>query len=83
MLARAAGRTQSCAELGPPGRGGANPRGTRRAVLYGRPGVPAIEHDGNRLYESAVINEYLDEVFHDPASAPPRESFQGFLRQIR
>jgi glutathione S-transferase len=41
---------------------------------YGK--VPAIEHDGNHLYESAVVNEYLDEVFPKqpllPADAGPR-----------
>jgi len=28
---------------------------------YGK--VPVVQHDGETLYESAVINEYLDEVF--------------------
>jgi glutathione S-transferase len=35
---------------------------------YGK--VPAIEHDGQHLWESAVINEYLDEVFRDPPLSP-------------
>jgi glutathione S-transferase len=35
---------------------------------YGK--VPAIEHDGVHLYESAVINEYLDEVFPEPRLLP-------------
>lgn len=26
--------------------------------------VPAIVHEGNNLYESNIVNEYLDEVFH-------------------
>jgi glutathione S-transferase len=30
---------------------------------YGK--VPAIEHAGHRVWESAVVNEYLDEVFPD------------------
>ena len=30
----------------------------------------AIEHDGNRIWESAVINEYLDEVFPSPPLLP-------------
>lgn len=30
---------------------------------YGK--VPVLQHDGEVLYESAVINEYLDEVFPD------------------
>lgn len=35
---------------------------------YGK--VPAIVHDGEALYESAIINEYLDEVFPEPALTP-------------
>jgi glutathione S-transferase len=35
---------------------------------YGK--VPAIEHNGQRIWESAVINEYLDEVFRDPPLLP-------------
>jgi glutathione S-transferase len=35
---------------------------------YGK--VPAIEHDGVHLYESAVINEYLEEVFPEPRLLP-------------
>jgi glutathione S-transferase len=35
---------------------------------YGK--VPAIEHDGVHLYESAVINEYLDERFPEPSLLP-------------
>lgn len=35
---------------------------------YGK--VPAIEHDGHHIWESAVINEYLDEVFPKPALLP-------------
>ena len=30
---------------------------------YGK--VPVLSHEGNTLYESAIINEYLDEVFPD------------------
>ena len=36
--------------------------------LYGK--VPAIEHAGQRIVESAVINEYLDEVFPTPSLLP-------------
>jgi glutathione S-transferase len=35
---------------------------------YGK--VPLILHDGNRIYESAIINEYLDEVFPEPPLMP-------------
>jgi glutathione S-transferase len=35
---------------------------------YGK--VPAIEHGEVRLWESAVINEYLDEVFQEPRLLP-------------
>jgi glutathione S-transferase len=35
---------------------------------YGK--VPAIEHEGARIWESAVINEYLDEVFPTPPLLP-------------
>jgi len=28
---------------------------------YGK--VPVLKHEGNTIYESAIINEYLDEVF--------------------
>ena len=35
---------------------------------YGK--VPALYHDGQTIYESVVINEYLDEVFPDPPLMP-------------
>ncbi|MDA0367726.1 MAG: glutathione S-transferase family protein [Proteobacteria bacterium] len=35
---------------------------------YGK--VPSIRHDGQIVYESAVVNEYLDEVFPTPALMP-------------
>jgi glutathione S-transferase len=35
---------------------------------YGK--VPAIEHDGARVWESAIINEYLEEVFPNPPLLP-------------
>jgi glutathione S-transferase len=36
--------------------------------LYGK--VPALEHAGQRIVESAIINEYLDEVFPEPRLLP-------------
>ena len=35
---------------------------------YGK--VPALVHNGQTLYESLIINEYLDEVFPEPALFP-------------
>jgi len=35
---------------------------------YGK--VPSIRHDGRIVYESTIINEYLDEVFPEPALMP-------------
>jgi glutathione S-transferase len=32
--------------------------------------VPVLRHDGRTIYESAVINEYLDEVFQSPSMMP-------------
>jgi glutathione S-transferase len=36
--------------------------------LYGK--VPALEHDGQRIVESAVINEYIEETFAEPPLLP-------------
>jgi glutathione S-transferase len=36
--------------------------------LYGK--VPALEHAGQRIVESAIINEYLDEAFPEPRLLP-------------
>lgn len=36
--------------------------------LYGK--VPALEHAGQRLVESAVINEYIEETFAEPPLLP-------------
>ena len=35
---------------------------------YGK--VPALVHNGQTIYESRIINEYLDEVFPDPPMMP-------------
>src|SRR5450755_2260960 len=35
---------------------------------YGK--VPALQHGQERIIESAIVNEYLDEVFPEPALLP-------------
>ncbi|AUX39477.1 glutathione S-transferase [Sorangium cellulosum] len=55
------------------------PRAFVDASLYGK--VPAIEHEGHRIWESAIINEYLEEVFPDPALLP-REPGKRALARI-
>jgi glutathione S-transferase len=35
---------------------------------YGK--VPALQHKQQRIVESAIVNEYLDEVFPEPALLP-------------
>jgi glutathione S-transferase len=47
--------------------------------LYGK--VPALEHAGQRIVESAVINEYLEEVFPEPRLLP-REPAQRAIARI-
>lgn len=44
------------------------PRQFLDVSAYGK--VPAISHGTHHLWESAVINEYLDEVFKDPPLLP-------------
>jgi glutathione S-transferase len=46
--------------------------------LYGK--VPALEHDGARIVESAVINEYLDEVFPEPRLLPREPAKRALAR---
>lgn len=41
----------------------------REVSPYGK--VPVLRHDGRVVYESAVINQYLDESFPVPALMPP------------
>ncbi len=45
---------------------------------YGK--VPAILHDGVEIYESAIINEYLEEVFPDPALMPEEPARRAQVR---
>ncbi|QMS92477.1 glutathione S-transferase family protein [Nostoc edaphicum CCNP1411] len=44
------------------------PEGFTDISPYGK--VPAIAHNNNRVWESAVINEYLNEVFPNPPLLP-------------
>ena len=45
---------------------------------YGK--VPALFHDGQTIYESAIINEYLDEVFPNPSLMPNDPVFRAKAR---
>lgn len=40
------------------------------AKLSGYGKVPALEHDGRHVWESAIVNEYLDEVSPEPRLLP-------------
>lgn len=44
------------------------PEGWDEISPYGK--VPCLRHDGGTIYESAIINEYLDEAFAEPALMP-------------
>jgi glutathione S-transferase len=46
--------------------------------IYGK--VPAIQHDGYRIVESSIINEYLDEVFTARPLLPRRPSERALAR---
>jgi glutathione S-transferase len=45
---------------------------------YGK--VPALAHDGQTIYESVIINEYLDEVFPDPPLMPSSPTLRARAR---
>ena len=45
---------------------------------YGK--VPALVHDGATIYESAIINEYLDEVFDEPRLMPGAPAARAKVR---
>jgi len=45
---------------------------------YGK--VPAIVHAGNEIYESAIINEYLDEVSPEPPLMPEDPGLRAQVR---
>lgn len=44
--------------------------------------IPAIEHDGFRLYETVAITQYLEEVLPGPALVPESAQGRARLRQI-
>lgn len=45
---------------------------------YGK--VPAIKHGDIEIYESAIINEYLNEVFPEPPLLPPNPGAKAIAR---
>ncbi|NBD16360.1 MAG: glutathione S-transferase family protein [Cyanobacteria bacterium] len=45
---------------------------------YGK--VPVIKHQENRIWESAIINEYLDEAFPEPALLPESPGERALAR---
>lgn len=45
---------------------------------YGK--VPAIQHNGSEMYESAIINEYLNDVFPTPALLPNDPGLRAIAR---
>jgi glutathione S-transferase len=47
---------------------------------FGR--IPAIEHDGFRLYESQAILRYIDQVFPGPSLVPAEPKAQARMNQV-
>ena len=60
------------------GIGGAPPE-YRARHPFGR--IPALEHDGFRLYESGAIERYIDAVFPGPALQPDDPCAQARMNQ--
>lgn len=50
----------------------------RTVSAYGK--VPALEHEGTRIWESAIINEYLEEAFPSPALLPTEPGRRAVAR---
>jgi len=46
--------------------------------VYGK--VPALQHDGHRIVESAIINEYLEEVFPETPLLPKAPAARAAAR---
>ena len=42
--------------------------------------VPVLKHDGAVVYESAIINEYIDDRFPEPALMPPDPRLRATAR---
>jgi glutathione S-transferase len=47
---------------------------------FGR--IPALEHDGFVLYETAAITRYVDESFQGPALQPPEATRRARMNQV-
>jgi glutathione S-transferase len=54
------------------------PDGFTQISRYGK--VPAIKHGDVKIYESAIINEYLDEVFPEPPLLPSDPGTRAIAR---
>ncbi|MDZ8224870.1 glutathione S-transferase family protein [Nostoc sp. ChiVER01] len=54
------------------------PDGYTQISHYGK--VPAIKHEDVVIYESAIINEYLDEVFPEPPLLPRDPAAKAIAR---
>lgn len=54
------------------------PDGYTNFSRYGK--VPAIKHGDIEIYESAIINEYLEEVFPEPALLPREPGAKAIAR---
>ncbi|MBH8576243.1 glutathione S-transferase family protein [Nostocaceae cyanobacterium CENA369] len=54
------------------------PDGYTQISRYGK--VPAIKHGDVEIYESAIINEYLDEVFPEPPLLPHNPASKAIAR---
>jgi glutathione S-transferase len=44
--------------------------------------VPVLEHDGFRLYETAVITQFIDEAFDGPSLQPADPPARARMRQV-
>lgn len=64
------------------GTGGDNPT---LAQLNPRFEVPSLSHDGNTIFDSTIILEYLEETFPEPAmmpSAPPERARMRMIEEV-
>ncbi len=57
---------------------GEKPEWYKEVSPYGK--VPLIMHSGQRIYESVIINEYLDEVFPSPPMMPSDPAMKAQAR---